>query len=339
MPLSAYNPADLSPLPATSPREGRGLHLMAIAGIDPETHAGRLFAWLWAQGDVVERVPMAALRQATGGSEAGVRRWLALLESRGLIAVAHRDSRFEPRTITLLGALADPQKWFDFAKPATPAELRLCAVRTSDNEPVRGAHRDHQSVGDGDRCEVRTADERVTPKKIKKPKPVAGSDLSATAQDDDKPSRSNRRETCDAPALNQLNKSNSLHNQSLIPERLTISRDTAPAVEARPIAGALAEALNRLELTPERIDAEVDALAAWCLERLPAEVSRRKLAHACRYAITVCTADGFKPFTPADVRRIVAWSNTKPPGEVARAFHGAIAAEFNKRGWPWAEVK
>ena len=282
---------------------------------------------------------MPALRQATGGSEAGVRRWLALLESRGLIAVAHRDSRYEPRTITLLGALADPQKWFDFAKPVTPAELRLCAVRTSDNEPVRGAHRDHQSVGEGDRCEVRTADERVTPKKIKKPKPVADKDLSATAQDDDKPSRSNRRETCDAGALNQLNTLNSLQNQSLVPNRLTISRDTAPAVEPRPIAGALAEALNRLELTPERIDAEVDALAAWCLARLPAEVSRRKLAHACRYAITVCNADGFKPFTPADVRRIVTWANGKPEDERAKSFHAAMAKEFGKRGWPWADVK
>ena len=143
MSLQLFDPDQLPVLDSVEERAGELLHRVEI---QRESHAGKIFMHLYRAAGcgpgVVRGVESTTLRAASGASESGVRKWLALLTDRGLIRIEERGNRFMPGNIHVLEAVEDRQATLPGFTPKPSSGPTSIAVVSVDNESFApGAHR------------------------------------------------------------------------------------------------------------------------------------------------------------------------------------------------------
>ena len=341
----------------------RATLLLSRVEVLRSSHAGKLFAWLFRQAGgragEVAGVTLGAIVAAVECSESGARKWLKLLEARGLIAIAERAKRLDPYTIHVLESPVVAQKTFDFMpEPSTaavvvrvvgrdvpetdcgnmPEQSRVPSVRTVG--AYRGCVplvRETESASIEKKCEPAIEPKHIARQEVVEP--VAAAD-----------------EQLDEPLAQQLRRGRASNhqaiNQSLLIQTQPIkpidclSRETArrPDRDRRgnderlstpaTLGSSLAESLLARLASPEAVQRSIEQLKGQVLELLAGEptLSRRLVDRVCQVALTEADADRL-PFAPSHVLAIArkARGNRSP----AAYFHGAAINELRKRGIDW----
>jgi hypothetical protein len=138
--LSVHNPEQVRVVDRV---DERATLLLSRVEIKRSSHAGQIFAWLFAQcggkAGTVREVSLSQIVAAVDCSASGVCKWLKLLAARGLIEVAERAKRLDPYVIHVLEAAPSvAQKTFDFMPEPVMTATVMRVVRQDDPETKFG---------------------------------------------------------------------------------------------------------------------------------------------------------------------------------------------------------
>jgi hypothetical protein len=358
--LSIHNPESIR---VADRLDERATLLLSRVEIQRSSHAGKLFAWLFGRvggrAGEVAGVTLGAIVAEVECSESGARKWLKLLEARGLIAIAERAKRLDPYTIHVLESPVVAQRTFDFMPEPTlaPAVVRVVGrdvpetdcgnIGDESRAPAVRTNGTHQRYAPTVREIVSPVIEQKPTISIE-PKPVDGKQFAEPVDAAD--------EQLDAPLAQQLRRgrasSHQTNNQSISIQTQPIkpveylSRETArrPDRDRRghderlstpaTLGSSLAESLLARLASPEAVQRSIEQLKGQVIELLAGEptLSRRLVDRVCQVAMTEADADRL-PFAPSHVLAIArkAKGNRSP----AAYFHGAAINELRKRGIDW----